>query len=315
MVEAVIAKEPANEMLLLSRTRILVSMNQAQAAIPELEAYIQTEEGSRSVSAIVTLADLYRLNGDFTQAQKKIEQAAPIDPDNQSVIHTKLLLLIAQKRFDEIPEVCSAYLKIEEPKVETMTAAASILASINSPALKKEGLKFYERIISLSPSLPAQLGLASTLYQTGDIPGAKQAYRKVLDQYPDNIQALNDLAWILQENDKNYADALELAKKGLAVASDAKDRLHLLDTEGTILSNMPDGLESARLDFTRLVDMSPDDTHQKAKALLKLGRICIKLEDLENAKQHMKYALEIDKKINVLTPDERSEIAKVLQEE
>jgi tetratricopeptide (TPR) repeat protein len=263
---------------------------------------------------IVTLADLYRLNGDFTQAQKKIEQAGRIGPDNQSVIHAKLLLLIAQKRLDEIPEVCSAYLKIEEPKVETMTAAASILASMNSPALKKEGLKFYERIISLSPSLPARLGLASTLYQTGDIQGAKQAYRKVLDQYPNNIQALNDLAWILQENDKNYTDALELAKRGLAVANDKKDILHLLDTEGTILLNMPDGLESARLDFTRLIDMSPDDTRQKAKALLKLGRICNKLDDLENAKQHMKDALEIDKKINVLTPDERSEIAKVLQE-
>jgi len=105
-----------------------------------------------------------------------------------------------------------------------------------------------------------------------------------------------------------------LAKKGLGVASDKKDILHLLDTEGTILSNMPDRLESARLDFTRLVDMSPDDTPQKAKAFLKLGRVCIKLDDLENAKQHMKDALEIDKKINVLTPDERSEITRTLQE-
>jgi len=55
MTESALAKEPANEILLLSRTRILVSMNLSKVAIPELEAYIQTTEGSRSVFAIVTL--------------------------------------------------------------------------------------------------------------------------------------------------------------------------------------------------------------------------------------------------------------------
>jgi len=315
MIEAALAKEPASEMLLLSRTRILVSMDKTQVAIPELETYIQTQEGSHSVSAMVTLADLYRINGDLAQAQERIRQAGLIDPNNQSVIHAKLLLLIAQKRFDEIDEIGTAYLSLKDPNPLTMAAAASILASMDSMTLKQMGLKFYERAISLSSSLlSARLGLASTLYQTGDIQGAIQAYQKVLEQYPNNVQALNDLAWILQEHEQNYPVALELANRGLVVASSEKDHLHLLDTRGTVLSNMPDRLESAMLDFKTLADMSPGDTRQKAKTLLKLGRICIKLKDVEHAKQYMQNALEIDKKINVLTPDERSEITKVLQE-
>lgn len=316
LVEAALAKEPANEMLLLSRTRILVSMDKAQVAIPELETYIQTQEGSRSVLAIITLADLYRLKGDLALAQEKIEQAGLIEPNNQMVIHSRLLLLIAQKRFDEIDDVCSAYLSIEEPNPLTMAAAASILVSSDSITLKKEGLKFYERMISLWPSLlNARLGLASTRYQTKDIQGAMQAYQEVLNQDPNNIQALNDLAWIIQEQDqKNYADALELANRGLRVAGNINDRLHLLDTRGTILSRMPDRLQSAMLDFKTLADISGDDSRQKARALLKLGRICIRLDDLEHAKQHMQDALKIDEKINVLTPDERTEITKILQE-
>lgn len=315
MIEAALAKEPANEMLLLSKARILVSMDKAQAAIPELETYIQTQEGSSSVSAMVTLADLYRLEGDMTKAQERIKQAGLIDPNNQSVIHAKLLLFIAQKRFDEIEEICSAYLSLEDPNPLTLATAASILVSMDSRAVKQEGLKFYERVISLSPSLlSARLGLASTLYQTGDIQGSMETYQKVLEQYPNNIQALNDLAWIIQEHEKNYAVALELANRGLGVASNVKDRLHLLDTRGTILSKMPDRLESAMLDFKTLADMSPNDTRQKAKALLKMGRICIKLDDVEHARQHMQYAWEIDEKINVLTPDERSEITEILKE-
>jgi tetratricopeptide (TPR) repeat protein len=135
----------------------------------------------------------------------------------------------------------------------------------------------------------------------------------LLDEYPNNIQALNDLAWILQEHDKRYDDALELANRGLRTSSDEKDRLHLLDTRGTILSNMPGRLDDARKDFITLVGALPDDTSQKAKALLMLGRICAKLNDLVQAKQYMNNALEIDRKINVLTADERSEITRILQ--
>ena len=314
MVESALAKEPANEILLLSRTRVLVSMNQSQIAIPELEAYIQTEEGSRSVFAIVTLADLHRLNGNLDQARQKIDQAKLIDPNNQLVIHARLLLLVAQNRFDEIAGISSAYLSAEKQNPATLVAAASILTSMDSIRLKQEGLKLFEKAAILSPTLlSARLGLASTFYQTGDTERAKQAYQELLDEYPNNIQALNDLAWIIQEHDQRYDAALELANRGLRIARDQNDRLHLLDTRGTILSNMQDRLADARTDFKSLVDESPDDTRQKAKALLKLGRICAKLNDPDQAKQHMKNALEIDQKINVLSPDERSEITRILQ--
>ena len=314
MIESALAKEPADEKLLLSRTRVLVSMNLSEVAIPELEVYIQTQQGSRSVPVIVTLADLHRLNGNLDQARQKIEQAELIGPNNQLVIHARLLLLVAQNRFDEIAGISSAYLSAKVQNPATLVAAASILASLDSMALKQEGLKLFEQAAILSPTLlNARLGLASTLYQTGDMQRAKQAYQELLDQYPNNIQALNDLAWILQEHDQRYDAALELANRGLRTSSDEKDRLHLLDTRGTILSNMPDRLADARTDFKTLLDASPDDTRQKAKALLKLGRICVKLNDLVQAKQHMKNALEIDRKINVLTPDERSEITRILQ--
>ncbi|GAJ07540.1 unnamed protein product, partial [marine sediment metagenome] len=91
----------------------------------------------------------------------------------------------------------------------------------------------------------------------------------------------------------------------------APDDLYILDTRGTILSNLADRLADARDDFERLVELSPPDTPQRAKALLQLGRICSKLNDLVQAKQHLENALEIDQKIDVFTPDERSEITRL----
>jgi len=311
LIESGLGSGPADEQLLISRARVMVALESPQTAIPELKAYCQTEEGSGSVAALVTLANLYRLSGDFDQAKSWIEQAEQIDPNSQTALHARFIWLVAQKRYEELEDISSAYISAKEQNPTTVLTAALVLTALDSITLKKEGLKLYEHAVTLSPtSKDARLGLASTLYQTGDTERAKNTYQELLKQYPNDIQSLNDLAWILQEHDHNYEAAMELANKGLR---NQPDEPHLLDTRGTILSNMPNRLADAKRDFQRLVELSSADTPQQAKALLQLGRICAKLNDLDQAKQHMKNALEIDQKINILTPDERSEITRILQ--
>jgi tetratricopeptide (TPR) repeat protein len=136
-------------------------------------------------------------------------------------------------------------------------------------------------------------------------------YGQVLEQHPDNVRALNDLAWILQEHDRRYDAALELANKGLALAP---EDTHLLDTRGTILSKMPDRLPDARKDYEKIVPLQSSDARQQAAALFQLGRICAKLDDFVPARQHLQKALEIDRKVSVFTADERVEITKIVQQ-
>lgn len=311
LTESALDSDPTSEQLLLSWTRVLVSMEQAQVAIPKLEVYCRTEKGSLSVPAIVTLADLYRLNGDMDRSKQRIEQARQINPDSLAVIHAQFLWLVAQKRFGELSQISSAYLSAKEQNPTTLMAAASILAPLDSMELKKGALKLFEQAVILAPtSKAARLGLASTLYQTGDADRAVTIYQKLYAEYPNDLQTLNDLAWILQEHNRRYDAALELANRGLVLAP---DEIHLLDTRGTILANMENRLGDARKDFEKLVKLAPPDSRQKAGALLKLGRTCAKLKDPVQAKQHLQDALEIDRKIDVFTADERSEIARILQ--
>ena len=309
LIESGLGSGPADEQLLISRARVMVGLKSPQIAIPELKTYCQT--GSGSVYALVTLADLYRLSGDMDQAKSWIEQAEQIAPNSQTALHARFLWLVAQERYKELENISSAYISAKEQNPTTVLTAALVLTTLDSMTLKKEGLKLYDHAATLSP-LPkdARLGLASTRYQTGDAEGAKNAYQELLKQYPNDIQSLNDLAWILQEHDQDYEAALELANKGLRNDSDEP---HLLDTRGTILSNMPNRLADAKRDFQRLVNLTPADSPQQAKALLQLGRICAKLNELDQAKQHLERALEIDRKIDVFTPDERTEIKKILQ--
>ncbi len=78
---------------------------------------------------------------------------------------------------------------------------------------------------------------------------------------------------------------------------------------------MNNRLEDARNDYEKLVELitTENQLKLKASALLRLGRICMQLNNPAKAKTYLQNALEIDVKINVFNSDERSEIAKILQ--
>ena len=312
LIDSKLGRDPKNEKLLLSRARVLVALKLPKMAIPELEAYCQTKEGGGSIMPLLTLADLYHLAGDAERAGQWIEQAERLDSINQAVVHARFLWLVSQNRFEELARISSAYLSAKEQDPTKVIRAASILAASDSTKLREEGLKLFEYAVTLLPtSTDARLGLATTLYQKGDIERAKEIYQKLLNEHPANVQILNDLAWILQEHNRQYEAALELANRGLRLAPDDP---HLLDTRGVILSNMADRLADAKRDFVKLVRLSSPDSRQRAKALLQLGRICARLNDLAQAKQHLMDALEIDRKSEVLTSAERSEISRIIQD-
>jgi len=72
-------------------------------------------------------------------------------------------------------------------------------------------------------------------------------------------------------------------------------------------------LADARSDFETLEQSSISDSPRQARTLLKLGQICVKLNDLERARQYIERASEIDQKINIFTPEERLEMARIIQ--
>ncbi len=325
LIESAAADNPMDENLLISRARILIAVDQAQNAIPELEAYCETSEGGRSVYSVVTLADLHRLCGNLDESEKRIEQAEGIDPNSQLVIHARFAWLVEKKQFEELAGISSVYLSAKDQNPALIMLAALELARLDSMALKKEGVKLFEHLVALDPtSKDARVALASTSYQTGNVERAESIYQELIKQFPNDKRILNDLAWILQDEHEHYDAALVLANKGLGLApddlqsldpntTDYLEVLHLLDTRGTILSKLPDRRSDAKSDFERVVELSKPETPRKAKAFLQLGRICVNLKDIEQAKKHVNNALEIDRKINVFTPEERSDIDEIIR--
>jgi cellulose synthase operon protein C len=314
-IDSVIAQNPGDERLLLWQAQALVALGQTHAAIPRLETYCRTEEGGSSVNAFVTLADLYRLAGDMERAEQSLERAQKVAPDSQIVVHTRFIWLVAQKRFDDLKGISAAYIQAKDPELPNLLRAASMLVSAASPELKSEGIELFQHAAASWPkSVDARLGLASALYQTGNAEAAEKKYREFLHDHPNNPRALNDLAWILQERFHRYGEALELAEKGLRLAPES---VHLLDTKGVILMNMPNRLREAKTCFESIVRISSrpasPDPRREARSSLQLGRIAGKLNESSQVRKYLTRALEIDRNANVLTAEDRLEIDRLMQ--
>lgn len=304
------------EQWLLCRAEIMSNLGQLQTAVSELEAYCRTIEGDPSVNIMVTLADLHRVTGNMEKSQQWIEQAERVDPNAQLVVHARVLWLVARNRLEDLRQISSEYITAKAQSREIVLAGAVILLGLDSAELSNQGIKLLEHAVVRWPgSTAARLNLASTLYRVGEADRAEEAYQDLLKKYPNHIRVLNDLAWILQEHFQRYDEALVLADRGLRFARNDKERQYLLDTRGTILSNIPERYGDARADFETLKSLFPAESQGQAEALLKLGRICVKLKDLNQARLHLQEALEIDTEIKVFTADERAEIQMILQEE
>ena len=190
LVDSALGREPANEELLIQRSHVLAALELPQMAIASLDAYCRTKEGSGSVRALVTLADMHRLAGDAERAREWIEQAERLDRGNLTVVHARFLWLVSQKRLDELANISSAYLSAKQQDPATLLKAASTLLSLDRKDLQQEAVKLFEHAATLAPtSLDVHLGLASSLYQTGDAEGAEKIYRQLLERYPNEIRA------------------------------------------------------------------------------------------------------------------------------
>jgi len=305
-----IEDKPTDAQLQLAQTRILAAMGMTDIAMAKLEAYCATKEGKRSVVALIALAEFYRFQGKMTESGQRIDQAAKLQPKNSDVIRARLAWLATEGKFDEIAKLMAAYLAGDEPDRSVILAAAGMLLSSESAGDKKEALKLYEHVVATAPDvMEAQLGLASAAYQTGDLERARKVLRCVLEEDPNNARAMNDLAWILAAKFLRYKEALKLADKGLWLDP---GNLSLLDIRGTILSNLPGRIMDAKTDFEALAKTVAAGSPRQARALLQLGRVCVKLNNLAEAKRHFIKAAEIDRKHNVFSAEERSEIKKTI---
>jgi putative PEP-CTERM system TPR-repeat lipoprotein len=117
--------------------------------------------------------------------------------------------------------------------------------------------------------LPAKLLLGALLQDSGRKDAAIGQFESALRIAPDNVVALNNLAWLYHE--KGRVDAIQFAQKAARLAP---ENAAVLDTLGWILTQRgqnEEGLEQLQK-ATRLAPRIPDIEYHLAFALARVGR-------------------------------------------
>jgi tetratricopeptide (TPR) repeat protein len=311
MVKNGLKAKPEDESLHLLNAMVLDVLGRRDEAVTTLKAFGRTEAGKASLQTALALTELCRMNQDLAGMEEWLEQAASLEPENSVVLRERILRLAGQRKYAEIKTFIDEYRTRSTRDVGVLMAAASSLAGSENPVYLKDAAELFDAVAKAAPKVvQAKKGLAQVKYMLGEVDRSEQLYREVLEAEPNNVEALNDLAWLLGETKHRYEDALKLAEQGMKLNP---DDVHLLDTYATICQNLPDRLQDAKKGFEKCVALEAPGSVRQARAYYKLGKVWLKLDSKPKAKECYESALKIDGAVKAFGEKERREMAELLK--
>jgi tetratricopeptide (TPR) repeat protein len=220
-------------------------------------------------------------------------------------------LLKDDKLWGQLNQMVSHWCQNHPKDTRTPVAIAGDLATTQDSQAKKTAEDLLRKVLDREPnSLPAMNSLAMLLQVTGRPEEASKLYEQILKLQPDNIVAINNLAWALCEDRGKHQQALELAERGLKIAPNYVD---LIDTRGVAYYRL-DECDKAVQCFTRCLTLYPRGTPAATATYFHLGRALFELGRKEEAIENLNKALELNAEIGDLSNADIEETRRLLQE-
>jgi len=136
--------------------------------------------------------------------------------------------------------------------------------------------------------------LLQTIGRTGE---SAILYERLLALEPDHVIAINNLAWIMSEEQDKYREALELAQRGLKIAPDYFD---LIDTRGVLYYRLGE-FEKAAEDFRKCIRFGPSTTPAGVATRFYLAKALAELGEKDQAIAQLNQVLELQVRIGGLS--------------
>jgi Flp pilus assembly protein TadD len=198
--------------------------------------------------------DILIVQNQTNQAISFLESQIKANPLNPNLLLLYGTLLYNAERFEEALSVFRQAQSIAPDSPQAYLMEGVILKELGK--FDNDIAKRYREIAHSKTVDPeSQMVLARLLEMSGDIEGAKDAYRRVLELVPDFPDAINNLAWLMANdgNPNNLTEALNLAQ--LAKEKQPTNP-NFLDTLGW-LQYKQGQYYNAALKFKQAIDKSP----------------------------------------------------------
>jgi tetratricopeptide (TPR) repeat protein len=241
--------------------------------------------------------------------------------DRRNARPEDILLIVAslgrQKKFAAALDVCESAWRTKCPPEYLGGACVSLLREMgptDAQLRRVEGwitdaIRKRDQERQANPKAPRSSALTMHLADLYDLRGrydeAEKLYKAVLREEPNNVVALNNLAWLLAQRQQNGAEAkplIETAVQGVG------RQPHLLDTRGLVHLALGQN-EAAVADFQEAVKDSPNPTR-----LFHLARAYHRAGDKDNAARVLREAAQQGLRPEKLHPIEQGACTSLLNE-
>ncbi len=320
--DLMLSRQPANPDARLIKDRALLGLGDLEKGISDLEdlvakapnflearaylanAYLAKKELALAEEQYAKLADagdrrgflgkqtVLAMEGKPDEAIKNIQKVVAANPKDLDVLYT---LANFQAASDKIPDAIFNYQKILKTGVNSEEIWLKLGVCQRRIGQNDAALASFEQAQGAAPkSYKGLLERALLLDNMGRKAEAKDVYNKVLGNDPDNIVALNNLAYLLADSNSDLDQALSYAERAKKKAPKSPD---ISDTLGFVYYQKNLNREALQ-EFKTATEINPGSANihlHLAMALLKSG-------DKAGAK------VEADKALQHATPDEQGKI-------
>jgi len=158
--------------------------------------------------------------GQYDEALEHFNMAVRLDPDSQEGHYNLGSALLLQSRLDEAAEHLQEAIRIKsEPK--TLNKLGTVYLR---QGRADDAIIYYEYSLELKPGQPqVHRDLGVIFHQKGNFERVIYHWQKALEFDPDNIELMNNLAWILATNQdtafRNPEKAIRLAERACKLSN------------------------------------------------------------------------------------------------
>jgi tetratricopeptide (TPR) repeat protein len=312
-LKALLERNPDDMEVVIRLADTYITAGESSKAISVLKTKLASTAGALDIRKLnIILASALYKNGDKTQAQEQFDSLAKAAPDNPDSLLTQIRLFEEDKLWDMLTQKVLEWYQLHPKDSGLVLMIARRLATNGSTESAKAVETMLQAILKNDPgNMDATNALAMLLQVSGRPQEAATLYQRIITAQPDNLVAINNLAWILCEDQNLYDQALALAQQGIEKAP--TDYVDLIDTRGTIYYRMRQ-YDKAAQDFNQCLKLYPEGTPALVTSHFHLAKTLIGLGKKEESIKVMNQALKLNSDFGGLSPADLAEAKRLLNE-
>lgn len=193
-----------------------IAMGEIKQANAALSASLQRDD--KYIPSLIAVVGMALSDNALPAAREKLKKLEALTPNSGAVVLLKSDLAMREKNYPQAVALYGELYKVKPSAELAQKLGQAYWASGN----KKAALSVLIDATNKQPnSSKLQYALATAYQAMGDSARAIDAYKAAIHLDGNNVAALNNLAWLLKDND--LPKARGYAEKALALAPDSKD--------------------------------------------------------------------------------------------